>query len=978
MFEFVLTKYIKQNYKSKKLKSLKMADVKFFNKIISRVVSFPVESYERNSKDLMKFFSENNLLQLSILISSRSLYDDLKKDKSDKTLLSLEKYFSRAHFNPIPFGTFSSVGSIDWSDTTSVIKSREMLLKVKFDNYFISKKVNNLNDGEWKGFTYFTNPSIHFLNDEKISFYKSEILSNGSYEIKYVEIDYDENIKWLINRFNEGTEIPEVVEDLLKNDFEELEIFDFLYEIISAGLIINNFIFNPHNYKLDSEINGLSSELISKTVHNLITEEDFKYFIKTYINEQNIFLVDNKDYQYSHAITSFDKQTGQLDSKIQEKIQKYIDFNLQYNNNYTPINDKITEFSNTFYHSFSDGYIPLGKIFNPYSGLKYSSIELKSQKELHPDILKKVLSTTTSSIHIPYTLAFDEQKTKSNLPATFSVFFELLTCKNTGREIVYFKSLGGTSAINLLTRFNNVTEHSCQDIADFEKEIYKDKIIAEVNMISHPRTKNIISDKQYYDYNIPLNTSHSENSNPIFLSDIYAHYDGSNFILASKKHQKEIIPRLTSALNYSLSNSETYKFLCDLQLQNSEFHCVDFNLNHYKNIMLSYVPRVYLGIDILLYPAQILLVNNNFSAKEFKDYLLNITCKFNFSSRVSLSDEKGDIIIDIENEGHLEVLYTKLKTTNHVYVSECVYDSFVPVVTDNTNHYAHEFIASIKNAGYKSIKTIFKVLDDKNSISKNVPILDDWLYFDLYCNSYAENEVINRIYDNIISKTIINQFFFVRYGYLKNHLRVRFKTNLIETKTYIITQINLLKTESIILNYNILTYEQESHRYGGEYLMSLAESIFNIDSRDTITNILKDDLKDDSVFIISILKIKYYLDFFNLSLDEMISFCEYTIIHFSNEFDLNTDLRKMFNKYYSRIKNDINNSTYFNFLNEVDLRIDINENLEKNNEIKMNYISSIIHMSMNRIFNEKQRFNEFKSYYLAKCYFNQLKHTNKT
>jgi lantibiotic biosynthesis protein len=32
---------------------------------------------------------------------------------------------------------------------------------------------------------------------------------------------------------------------------------------------------------------------------------------------------------------------------------------------------------------------------------------------------------------------------------------------------------------------------------------------------------------------------------------------------------------------------------------------------------------------------------------------------------------------------------------------------------------------------------------------------------------------------------------------------------------------------------------------------------------------------------------------------------------------------------------------------------------------------------MNRLFNEKQRYNEFKTYYLTKCYLNQVKHTTK-
>ena len=948
----------------------------FFDELIKRVVSFPVESYDDNANDIQTFFIENDLFQLSVLTSSRSLFDDAKKNKIQKTRQALEKYFSRAHFNPVPFGTFSSVGRLKWADKTFIPKSESTLLKVDFDNLFVSKKIVEELKNDWKKFIYYSNPSIHFLSEEKISFYKSEKKINGDFKTKYVEIDYDENINWLVERFKDGVKIADVAKNLIEEGFEKGEIEVFLFEIIEIGLILSDAAYYP--FSKPNYIGELHSNLVTKNLHYLKTKEDFKIFLQTYIQEQDTFVLENNSNSlYSHSITSFEKDSGQIGTSLQEKILKFIKFTTTYNGDYNPISKTLLDFGNKFYHSFRDGFIPLSTVFNPYSGLKYSSIDLKSESKLHSDILANILTAANNDSHLSLNIENNIPTNNSQLPASFSVIFELLTCKETKKEIIYCKYIGGTSAINLLSRFDYVSEKICQDIAAFEKEIHSDKIIAEINAIVKPRATNLLANQQYFDYNIPLNTIYSEKSNPIFLSDLYISFNGTSFVLVSEKHQKEIIPRITSAINNSLSDSEIYKFLADLQSQHSEIHHVNFNFNYYKNMTLSYVSRIYLEDDILLYPAQVLVVNNKYSFDGFKVSLLMIIEKYSFSKKVSFTDDKGEIIINTENDVHMSVLYLKTKKEKKFYLCECLYESFIPKVQNKSNHYSHEIIASVKNTNFKTKKIKFKILKDSIHSKQNAPMLSDWLYFDLFCNSYAENELLNLIYTNIISKNEIAQFFFVRYDYPETHLRVRFKTVLKSINEVIIYEMHQLKIKNIILKYHLLPYESEINRYGGFSLMALTENLFSLDSLDTITNITLEDIKDDEIYLYSIKKIQYYLHFFNFSIDEMVVFCETNIVNFANEFNLNSDLRKLLNKTFAEIRNDMNKLAYHNFLNNIVLEKETKIELNNSYLVKDNYIADLIHMSLNRVFNEKQRFNEFKSYYLAKCYFNQLKFTQK-
>ncbi|WPO79418.1 thiopeptide-type bacteriocin biosynthesis protein [Flavobacterium sp. KACC 22761] len=946
--------------------------MKFFNTIIKRTASFPIESYTENRNNIKAFFFNNDLFQLSILFASRSLYNDVKKNKSGKTNLSLNKYFSRAHFNPIPFGLFTSVGSSEWRDKTVLLKSKLLELKVEFDNLYISEKTNLINAEEWKQYRYFTNPSVHFLSPEKISFYKSQKLPIGSYETKYVELDYDEDIQWLLDRFKNGTSIKDVTNDLLENEFSLSEIDAFLLEIISAGLIINEVTFHPYRETIYK--NSVPSTLINLSTYKLESKNDFDYFTTNYIAEQDIYLSEEGiQSSYSHSISLFEKESDYLDSKIQEKLFKYIQFNVNYNSDYTPITNSVLEFGNKFYHSFSDGYIPLSKVFNPYSGLKYSTTEFKNENKLHSDILSQIL--TASSKEVLLKNVKTSIKSKNQLPATFNVIFEILNCKITGKEIVYCKSVTGTSAINLLSRFNHISEAACQDIANFEKEIYKDKIIAEINMIAKPRATNIISSHQYYDYNIPINTAHSENSNPIYLADLYLRFNGSGFVLVSKKHQKEIIPRVTSAINNGLSDSEAHRFLADLQSQNNEIHHINFNLNYYKNFYLPYVPRIYLDDDLLLYPAQLLVANNNYTFEQFKKVLFENVEKNDFSKRVSLTDKKGEIIIDIENDEHLEILFSRFSTSNTFYISESLYESFFPAISSNEKHHAHEFVASIKNTEFTSVKNTFKIPEEDNFETVNVPVLSNWLYLDLTCNPYAQNDLLTIIYDAILSEETVDQFFYVRYNYPENHLRVRFKTESKKLKEHIISEINNLKTKNFILTYKILPYEPETYRYGGKELLNVTESIFSKDSFDTIQNILKTEPNDEKIICFSVLKIQYYFSLFGFTLDQMIMLCDANIESFSNEFTLSATLRKELNQKFSVVKNKFDDIIYANFLNDESLKSTLKSHLEKSDLIRSNYAADLIHMSLNRLFDKEQRYNEFKSYYWAKLYFNRLKFT---
>ncbi len=946
--------------------------MKFFNTTVSRTASFSVESFDRHKNDIISFFEKNTLFQLSILIASRDLYNDLKKNKKDKVKTSLANYYKRAHFNAVPFGTFSKVGALKWGATNKIHKCDTAFITITADNAVFTQELSKALQTDWTKGLYYTNPTIHFLSQNRLSYYKTNVTSDGNFKTEYAELDFDENTEWVINQFKKGAKIQKIT-SLLENDgFETPEINNYLTTIIDAGLIINSCLFPPRNTSRLLTTDTLESQLVKEKIHAITSKKLMNSLVNRLAEEQDKLCMGNT-YKNLYMVTGYDQMEGSIHNNIKEKIRDYTNFTLAFNHKNTPINQRLSEFGNKFYHHFNDDFVPLSKVFNPKCGLQYNAKDRSVSSALPNTIFKKIITSNNQPIYMDMPDVKVDHLFKK-LGPTFGVMYELLTCKETRKKIVYFKSVGGSSAINILGRFANVTEALCKEIATHEEQVYNNQIVAEINMIMQPRALNVFSEKRYYRHVIPLNTTFDKNSIPIFFEDLYLKFNGSRFILISKKLQKEIIPRLTSAINYTLSESNAYHFLCDLQYQNKELIPVNFDMNSYDSVGVPYIPRIYLKDDILLRPAQLLVVNNNLNLEDFKVYMSELMELYSFPNKICISDKKGTITLDFENEETFLILHKKVLKLTSFYISESLYSSFTPQIKQGTEHFAHELYSSIKNVDFEPPKPLSNTTISVNEKHQNTPILSDWLYLELYCNTYGENEIIHAIME--FMPGTIELFFFVRYNYPKNHLRFRFKTQSIEAKSILLEKIEDLKRNHLVLDYLIKPYHQELGRYGGEKLMRLSEKIFHLDSLDAFNQSIKHDTLDQElIFLHAIFKIKYYFEFFDLTLDEMISQCEQSIIALSQEFPLDKVLRKSFNTLSKDLMAKINEKQEHQFLENPALKSEIALYLQKRTNKKKQYISDVIHMSMNRLFNDKPRFKEFQTYYVTLNYLKKLKFT---
>lgn len=281
------------------------------------------------------------------------------------------------------------------------------------------------------------------------------------------------------------------------------------------------------------------------------------------------------------------------------------------------------------------------------------------------------------------------------------------------------------------------------------------------------------------------------------------------------------------------------------------------------------------------------------------------------------------------------------------------------------------------------------------SIQTNFPPGSSWVYYKLYISSsHADHFLVSKLLPfvkKLLSKKAINKFFFIRYNDPGFHLRIRFHISDIAVSQQI-SEFFYKSTEKLIKNdivwkYEISTYTREMERYN-PYLIDDVETLFQADSLNCLS-FLKEILEvaDEEIrWKIALKNIDYYLSTF---LDNKLENKERIITQMSesfksefgfNEFNskqLNSiyrDNRKMIDQIIS--ENDSENlvDIFYNCIKKQDklfteTTYKLLEKCKENNISIYQYLSSYIHMMMNRIFPSKNRLFELMLYFLLSKHY---------
>lgn len=176
-----------------------------------------------------------------------------------------------------------------------------------------------------------------------------------------------------------------------------------------------------------------------------------------------------------------------------------------------------------------------------------------------------------------------------------------VTKEENGTPFLFIKSIGGDSAANLLSRFAHLDsemEELVKNISKKENELVTDGILAEIVHLPGSRVGNILSRPHIREHEIIyLTSSDLPEANKIYVDDLMLSCKGGKLVLRSKRLNKKIFPRLTTAHNYYNDTLPVYRFLCDMQHQGKR---TTFGIGWGELAKhLDYKPRIRYGNSIL-------------------------------------------------------------------------------------------------------------------------------------------------------------------------------------------------------------------------------------------------------------------------------------------------------------------------------------------------------------------------------------------
>lgn len=286
----------------------------------------------------------------------------------------------------------------------------------------------------------------------------------------------------------------------------------------------------------------------------------------------------------------------------------------------------------------------------------------------------------------------------------------------------------------------------------------------------------------------------------------------------------------------------------------------------------------------------------------------------------------------------------------------------------------------------------------KNNIKSSFILGDEWIFYKFYCGFKSSDKVlvhaIKPVVEQLLSNGVIDKFFFIRYSDPDLHLRVRFHYSNKDNIGIIINSLNShiskYVSSSTISNVIIDRYDREIKRYG-ENTMELSESIFSHDSI-MIVNLLhflsdKGDFSEQIRWKFGLKGIDQLLSDFKLDIDDKFDVITRLRDGFNTEFNIEKYSKKKLNDSYRERRKEIeiilNNDSSFEYVqlfnDLLGYRSKANApivsnilELKKNNLFQLEleqYLGSLSHMFLNRLFRSNQRAQEMVLYnYLWKYY----------
>jgi thiopeptide-type bacteriocin biosynthesis protein len=263
----------------------------------------------------------------------------------------------------------------------------------------------------------------------------------------------------------------------------------------------------------------------------------------------------------------------------------------------------------------------------------------------------------------------------------------------------------------------------------------------------------------------------------------------------------------------------------------------------------------------------------------------------------------------------------------------------------------------------------------------------EWLYVKIYCGTSTAEKILKLIIRPLINslkaEALIDKWFFIRYTDPDHHIRLRFHHS--SNPTFWIQVLEKLyasfSDSELIYKIQTDTYARELERYGMS-TMELSESIFCFDSEAVLDciDLLEGEESENFRWLLAARGTDMLLQDFGYTLTQKSLLLKKIQKHFFEEFGGDQALQTQLNDQYRQHMRQLSSflDAQQDAANEIEEATVLfhNRSLRIRNLLKApmdEFISSYIHMFLNRMLLSNQRKHELVIYhFLSKYYDSQL------
>ncbi len=713
----------------------------------------PLTSESVTTEEKLMEICRKPVVQEALFLASPDLFSQMQqwldgkltdKKKRERLHYSLMRYLLRMSTRPTPFGLFAgfSLGKWDLEGGVELPEQSQYKRSTRLDMNYLCALAQDLAKHPVikENILHYPNSSIYRVGDQLR--YVEYRYRNTRRTHHIVAVDHSDYLQTILDRAASGAYLKELAELLVDDEITFEEAHEFIDELVDSQVLVN---------QLEPAITGPAFIDQILTVLEPIQGIDE---VKKLILRAKDSLEDIDNSEIGSTVSNYHKiaeelgplgtsfelkflfQTDMAKPTIQCKLDREIVGDVlkafEVMNKFSPqrSGNNLSQFQDAFYERYETREVPLLKALDTECGVGYrqTGAGAGDVAPLVDDLALPGTASTSSDLawnrlqrflfskykdamkNDSYEVELTDKELEpfesdwSNLPDTFSSMVHIIEEKSEKfpRMRLVVSGMGGSSAGNLLGRFCHAdpdTDTFVKEITEKEKELHPDTLLAETIHLPESRVGNVLIRPVLRQYEIPyLAKSAVPTEDQIKVQDLMVSVQRNRIVLRSKRLNKEILPHLTNAHNFSYNSLPVYHFLCDLQTQGLRGG-MGFSWGALAG-EYEFQPRVVYRNVILSTASWNIKLEDIKKFLEMEDDLQLVEAvkkwrqERNMPPEVLLVDNDNKLYINLDNALCIRTLFSVTKKRPGFEVEEFLHNSDNPVVKSKEGTFTNEFAMS--------------------------------------------------------------------------------------------------------------------------------------------------------------------------------------------------------------------------------------------------------------------------------------------